>query len=123
MSRAELLGEAEAAGLFELRAEVVGGELVGLVEDDEVPAGGAELLLQLLVAGHLVETDDELVVVLERVAARRGLLQERRVDAEFEAELLEQLVPPLLDEAAGGDDQDAAGVGPHDEFADVEARP
>ena len=42
-------------------------------------------------------------------------------DAELQAELLEQLVPPLLDEAAGRDDQDAAGVGPHDEFADVEA--
>ena len=40
---AEPLGEPEAAGLFELRAEEVGGELVGLVEDDQVPAGGAEL--------------------------------------------------------------------------------
>ena len=80
------------------------------------------MLLQLLVPGHLVEPDDELVMVLERVAARRGLFEQRRVDAEFEAELLEQLVPPLLDEAARGDDQDAAGVGPHDEFADVEAR-
>ena len=64
--RAELLREAEAAGLFELRAEVVGGELVGLVEDDQVPPGGAELLLQLLVPRHLVEPDDELIVVLER---------------------------------------------------------
>ena len=44
--RAELLGEVEAPGLFELRAEEVGGELVGLVEDDQVPSGGAELLLQ-----------------------------------------------------------------------------
>ena len=42
-------------------------------------------------------------------------------DAELEPELLEQLVAPLLDQAAGRDDQDAAGVGPHDEFADVEA--
>ena len=51
-------------------AEKVGGELVGFVEDDQVPAGGAELLLQFLVAGHLVEPDDELIVILERVAAR-----------------------------------------------------
>ena len=58
---AELLGEAEAAGLLELRAEVVRGELVGLVEDDQVPAGSAELVLQLLVAGQLVEADDQLV--------------------------------------------------------------
>ena len=40
---ADLLGEAEAPGLFEFRAEVVGGEFVRLVEDDEIPAGGAEL--------------------------------------------------------------------------------
>ena len=117
---AELLREAEAAGLFELRAEEVGGELVGFVEDDQVPAGGAELFLQLLVARHLVEADDQLMMVFERIAARRGLLQKRRVDAELQTELLEQLVAPLLDEAAGSDDENAAGVGAHDEFADVE---
>ena len=71
----ELFREDEAAGLFELRAEEVGGELVRLVEDDQVPAGGAELLLQLLVARHLVEANDEVVEVLKGIAARRGGLQ------------------------------------------------
>ena len=61
------------------------------------------------------------MVILERVAARRGFLQGGGEDAELQAELLEELVPPLLDQAAGGDDQHAAGVGPHDELADVEA--
>ena len=35
---ADALGEPEAAGLLQLRAEEVGGELVGFVEDDQVPA-------------------------------------------------------------------------------------
>ncbi len=81
----------------------------------------AELLLEFLVARHLVEPDDELVVVLERIAARRCGFQLLGEDAELQPEFLEQLVPPLLDEAAGRDDQDAAGVRPHDQFADVEA--
>ena len=97
----------------------MGGELVGLVEDDQVPPGDTELRLRLLVPGHLVEPDDQLVVVLERLA-RRGLLEERGIDAELQAELLEQLVPPLLDEAPRGNDKDAAGVGSQDELTDVE---
>jgi hypothetical protein len=44
---ADLLGEAEAGGGLDLGAEVVGGELVGLVADDEVPAGLAELVLEV----------------------------------------------------------------------------
>ena len=119
---AQAFREPEASRLFELRAEVVGRELVGLVEDGQVPSGVAELLLELLVPRHLVETNDELMVVVERVPARRGRLQQRGVDAEFEPELLEELVSPLLDETSRGDDQDAASVGPHDEFADVEPR-
>ena len=60
-------------------------------------------------------------MVLERIAARRGGFQFFGEDAELQAELLEQFIAPLLDQAAGGDDEDAAGVGPHDELADVEA--
>ena len=119
---AQAFREPEASGLFELRAEVVRRELVGLVEDGEVPSGVAELFLKLLVPRHLVETNDELMVVVERVPARRGRFEQRRVDAEFEPELLEELVSPLIDETSRGDDQDASGVGPHDEFADVEPR-
>ena len=40
---------------------------------------------------------------------------------ELQAELLEEFVAPLLDQAAGRDDQDAAGIGAHDQLADVEA--
>jgi hypothetical protein len=49
---ADALGEAEAAGLFEPVAEEEGRELARLVEDREVPARGAELLGQHLVAGQ-----------------------------------------------------------------------
>ena len=99
----------------------MGGQFVGFVEYDQVPAGVAELLLQLKVAGHLVETNDEQVLVLEGVAAGGGLFERRRVDAELQAELLVELVAPLLDQAARRDNENAAGVRAHDEFADVEA--
>lgn len=41
---------------------------------------------------------------------------------EVQTELLMQLVAPLLDQTAGGDDQDAVCIGPQDEFAAIESR-
>ena len=61
-------------------------------------------------------------MILERIAARRGFLERGREDAEFEAELLVEFVPPLFDEAARRDDENPAGIRPHDELADVETR-
>ena len=118
--RADALGEAVAAGFLQLVAEEVGGELVRFVEDDEVPGFGAELVLELLVARHLVEADDEVVEVLEGIAGRRGTFEFAGEHAELEAELLEEFVAPLLGQAAGGNDEDAAGIGAHDQLADVE---
>ena len=43
---AQPLAQAEAGGLRELRARIVSGEFVGLVEDDQVPAGGEEFFLE-----------------------------------------------------------------------------
>ena len=94
---AEAFGELEAAGLLDLLAGEVGRQLVGLVEDDEVPARARGLLLELVVSGELVEPNDELVSVLERVAAWRGELHLAAKDLKLQAELLEQLVPPLLE--------------------------
>jgi hypothetical protein len=96
---------------FELRAEVVGGQFMGFVEDDQIPAGVDELVLQCIVAGHLIQPHDEHVVVLEDVAARRVLVELRREDVENQTEFVGQFVLPLLDEAARGDDQDAPRVG------------
>src|SRR5690606_4370788 len=105
--RAELLREAEPASLLQLGAKIVRSELVRFVEDGEVPAGGAELVLKFLVPGELVQTNNQPRIVIERVPAGRCLLQHGRVDVEFKAELLEQLVTPLFDEASWCDDQDA----------------
>lgn len=54
-----------------------------------------ELGLQVLVA--VVQAEDELVVVLKGIAARRGLLQHGREDPELQPELLEEFVAHLLD--------------------------
>ncbi len=120
--RPELFGQLEAARLLQFVTEEVGGELVRLVEHDEIPASGAELLLQVFVARHLVEPNDEVINVLKRIAARGGCFQVVCKDAEFQTELLEHFLAPLIDQAAGGDDDNAPCVGPHDEFADVKAR-
>ena len=62
---AQHLAELVALGLLDLAAEVVGRHLVRLVDDDQVPLGGAELRLQVLVTGQVVEPGDQ------QVAARR----------------------------------------------------
>src|SRR4051794_35059334 len=105
--RAELLSETEPASFLQLGPEIVGGKLVRLVEDSEVPAGRAELVLEFLVARELVQANNQSGIVIERVSTGRGLLQHGRVDMELKAELLEQLVAPLLDETPRRNDQDA----------------
>ena len=100
----------------------MGGELVRFVEHDQVPAGSAELLLQVFVARHLIETNDEVINVFKWIAARGGGFQVFGEDAEFQAELLEHFLAPLIDQAARGDDDNAPGVGTHDEFSNVKPR-
>ena len=56
------------------------------------------------------------------IAARRGGFQIFGENAKLQTELLEHFLAPLLDEAARGNDENAASVGAHDQFADVEAR-
>ena len=73
--RAELLGEAEPASLLQLGPEIVSSKLVRLVEDGEIPARCAELVLEFLVAGELVQTNNQSRIVIERVPTGRGLLQ------------------------------------------------
>jgi hypothetical protein len=89
----------------------VGGQFEGFVEDDQIPAGIDEIVVQRFVAGHLIQSHDEHVVVLEDVAARRVLVELRREDVENQTEFVAQFVLPLLDEAARGDDQDAPRLG------------
>ena len=73
--RSKLFRQFEAASLLELVAVEMRCELVGLVENCEVPSRGAEFVLQVLVARHLVEANDEMINVLERVPARSSGLQ------------------------------------------------
>ncbi len=111
----------EALGLVELGAVVVGGELVGLVHHHQVPARGGQEVAQVLGAGQLVDAGDEVVVLIKGVAATGLLDQLAGEGGEGEAELLAQFVLPLLDQATGGDDEHAAGVGAQVQLADVEA--
>src|SRR5690606_11840431 len=95
--RAELLGEIEALRALQLLAEEVRRQLVRLVEHDEIPGRSAELVVRLLSSRQLVEPHDEVIGVLEGIAAWRGELEFLREHAELETELLEELVAPLLD--------------------------
>ena len=44
-----------------------------------------------------------------------------REDGETQAKLLEEFILPLVDQAAGSDNEDADGVGPHNQLADVKS--
>ena len=72
---AQPFGKLETPGLFQFCAVEVRRELVRFVEDHQIPRGRAELVLQFLVARHLVEPDDQVIVVLKGIAAGRSQLQ------------------------------------------------
>src|SRR5580692_7816564 len=97
----------------------MGGELVGLVKNRQIPPRSAELLLQVFVPRKLIEANNQLIVAVERISARRGLLQHWRVDVKLQPELLEQLVPPLLNQAARRDHENAAGIRAHYQLPNV----
>ena len=82
---------------------------MGLVADDEVPPTfrRAELGLHVLVPRELVEPGNGEVVFQEPVAAAGGFELVVGDDLEWELELARQLVLPLLDQAAGADDEAA----------------
>ena len=100
----------------------MGRHLVGLIDYDEIPVGHLELGQQLFVAGHLIEPDDQPVPVLERIARPGGLDHLAGEDVELEAELVEQLVLPLLHEAAWRDDQAPVEVTADQQLLHVQAR-
>src|SRR5207244_1707220 len=64
----EELGQSVALGVGNLAAEVRGGHLVGLVAYDQVPIGGLEPGLDVLVAAQVVEAADGQVDLGEGVA-------------------------------------------------------
>ena len=99
----EQLRQPVAGRVLDLPSVHVGCQLVGLVEDHEVPLAAGYEDVDLLVTGKAVEGGDGEVVVQEGVAARRDLEGVAREDGEVQAELVEELVLPLHAEAPRAD--------------------
>lgn len=118
----EFFREEKAPGLLKLGSEEMGGELVGFIENHEIPRGREKLFLKLLVACHLIEPDNEVIEILEGISGGRRGLKSGGEDIELKPEFFEKFVAPLLDQAARSDHENAPGIGPHDKFTDVEAR-
>ena len=117
---AEDLAELVLLGLLDLGTEEVGRHAVGLVDDDQVPVGLLEPFDQVFAAGDLVDPADEPIPFVEDIAGVGAVEQVLGDDVEAEPELVVELVLPLGDEAAGGDDEDALGVAPDHQLLDVE---
>ena len=125
-------GKTESRSLIQFRAKVVGGKFVGFVEDDQIPSGRQKFALErtrLLLLGpfshfvsrQLVEPHDEMVNVFKRIASGCCGFQIFGEDAKFQTELLEHLAAPLLHQTTRRNHENTAGIGPHDEFANVKA--
>ena len=116
------LAQLEALGLPQIVAVAVRRHLVGLVHDHQVPVGGLELGHQVLAPGELVDSGDEQVLVLERVAGQGGLDRGPRHHLEAEAKAVPHLVLPLLRQAAGCHHQAAGYITPQHQLPDEQTR-
>ena len=94
------LAEDEPLGALQFGAVAVGGHLVGLVHDHQIPLRRAQAALQILRPGQLIETGDQEVLLSERVAGVRRLHRRPRQHLEAQSEPVRQLVLPLLHQAA-----------------------
>ena len=69
----------------------------------------------------MIKPCDQEISVLEWIATQGLLDVLPREYGETQSELLKKLILPLVHKAARGDDEDADGVRPHNQFADVES--
>ena len=118
------LPEAVAAGVADLAAEEGGRHLVGLVADDQVPAGlrRLQLMLHVVVAGELVQARDGEGGFQEPVAGARRFEVVVGEDVERQVEAPVELVLPLLRQAAGAHHQAALQVAARDQLLDEQPR-
>jgi hypothetical protein len=108
-------------GLADLPTPDVGRQPVRLVDHDQIPRLAHRTVLQLLVAGQLVETGDPSVPLDEGVTGA-GIVHVRAGQhVERETELLGELVLPLLGERAGSHHQAPLHVPAQHELLDEES--
>ena len=103
--------EPEPGSATDLLSVIVSPKLVRLIKHHEIPLRLKNAILQrprslflggftLFIARYLIEPHNELMVI-------RNFLMRTGKDLEFESEFLEQLIPPLLDQASWGNNQNA----------------
>ncbi len=117
----EALAEPVPPGGLELATEVVRAHAVCLVDDGEVPVGRGEPLLQVVVARQDVESGDHAVATAEGLPVHARPSGPTVRNLKVEPELLGELVLPLLDQRAGGDDEAPREVTAEQQLLDVEA--
>jgi hypothetical protein len=95
---------------------------VGLVDDNEVEFVIGKHLLEFIASRELIEAANQIRVISEWVslASRRDVAIGQ--DVELECELFPELVMPLANEAAGGNDHATLQIATEDELLDEEAR-
>ena len=127
----EMAGEARkqltqpvALRVLDLAAKERGRHFVGLVAHDEVPTavGSLQLLLNVLVAGELVQPRYDEMGFQEPVSGARRFELVVREDVERQLEAMEELILPLLRKAAGTDDQTALQITARDHLLDEHPR-
>ena len=113
-----------ALRVLDLTAKERRRHLVGLVAHDEIPAAvrSLQLLLNVLVAGKLVQPRNDEMGFQEPVACTRRFELVVCQDVEGQLEPAVELILPLLRETAGTDDQAPLQIAASDQFLDEQPR-
>ena len=117
---AKLFREAVVLGRLDLASVPDPAQVVGLIEDHEIPARCRQHPLQPGAALQRIDRGDDPVVMLPSGKVRVGKVDAEHLEAKTEAIL--QLALPVLDEAGGAHDQGPAHLPARDELADDHAR-
>ena len=115
------LSQMVSLGVMNLASPDRSRHLVRLVHDHEVPVGLLDVLLQILIAAHLVQPGDDQGHFLQGIAGAGGGDTVVGQDLEGQLKSQEQFVLPLLGEVAGTDDQAALQVATQHQLLDEKA--
>ena len=119
---AEQLPELVALGGVQFRAEVMRRHPVRLVDHHQVPVAAVQLLAQVIGARQLVHPRDQQREPGEHAAVDGGVGELAGEQLEPQAELVRQLLLPLVDQAGRGHDQAAFQVTAQHQLLGIQPR-
>ena len=116
------LSKIESQRALDLFAIQVSRELVGFIEDHQIPVRRHQLRLQLFATRQLIKTSNQQVAFLKRITRPGRFDHVSAEQIKMKIELRVEFLLPLLNKASRSNDQTTFEITPQHQLTDVQTR-